>query len=126
MLTFAAPMAWAQADRLSAVLVKDVACSAPDAMAGLQRNLSTADASPIDTRAALGAIAADTLICTPIREAAEDLVNSSFSAAVGPSAAASNSIIAEALAEAERRAANMKFEVGPPPPRLTRGRNPGP
>jgi hypothetical protein len=124
-VTFAAPIAWAQSDRLSAVLVKDVACAEQDAIGGLQRNIAAAGASSVESRAALGVIAADTTICPAIREAAEDLSNAILSMAAPPSAAASSAVVADALAEAERRASNLKFEVGPPPPRLTRGRNPG-
>jgi hypothetical protein len=36
---------------------------------------------------------------------------------------ASSGAIAATLAEAERRVANLKFEVGPPPRNLTRGAN---
>lgn len=128
MLTFAAPEAFAQdGERLSAALVEDVSCGSTDALDGLNAKIAASGASSIDIQAALGAIAADTAVCSAIRDAAKGFVASATPALTGSrAAAASSAIIADALAEAERRAANMKFEVGPPPPRLTRGRNPGP
>lgn len=46
-----------------------------------------------------------------------------------PSEAAATSasaIVAATLAEADRRLANMKFVIGPPPRNMTKGRNPAP
>jgi len=130
LLTFAAPVASAQAaDGLAAKLAKDVACVAPGASAGLQANVAKAAAAPADVLAALYAIAADTAACAPVRSAATELAVSLTPAPLRPPGdpitAASNTVIANTLAEAERRASNMKFEVGPPPPRLTRGRSAG-
>lgn len=127
MLTFATPQTFAQeVERLSAVLVKDVSCGSTDALDGLNANIAASGASSPDVQIALGVIAADAAVCPAIRDAARGFVLSPPpSPAGGHAASASSAVIADALAEAERRAANMKFEVGPPPPRLTRGRNPG-
>ena len=41
-------------------------------------------------------------------------------------AASARAIVAATLAEADRRVANMKFVIGPPPRNMTKGRNPAP
>ena len=41
-----------------------------------------------------------------------------------PSALAAKHGIDQTLAEADRKAASLKFEVGPPPRNMTRGRGP--
>ena len=41
-------------------------------------------------------------------------------------AASSSAVVAASLAEADRRLANMKFVIGPPPRNMTKGRNPAP
>ena len=128
MLTLASSAASAQtADSLAAQIAKDAACNSPEARTGLQDNIAKAGAAPADILAALNAIAADAAACAPVRAAATEL-GAELAAVVAPDdsiAVASNLVVADALAEAERRATNMKFEVGPPPPRLTRGRSAG-
>ncbi len=129
-LTLASPVASAQtADGLTAQIAKDAACTSPDARTRLQDNIAKAGAAQADLLAALNAIAADAAACAPVRAAATELAIALAPAPVvapGDSiTAASNLVVADTLAEAERRASNMKFEVGPPPPRLTRGRSAG-
>lgn len=41
-------------------------------------------------------------------------------------AASASAIVAASLAEADRRLATMKFETGPPPRNMTKGRTPSP
>jgi hypothetical protein len=41
-------------------------------------------------------------------------------------AASSSALVEASLAEADRRLANMKFVIGPPPRNMTKGRNPAP
>lgn len=129
-LTLASPVASAQiADSLTAQIAKDAACTSPEARTRLQDNIAKAGAAPAELLAALNAIAADTAACAPVRAAATELaITLAPAPVVAPDdiiTAASNMVVADTLAEAERRASNMKFEVGPPPPRLTRGRSAG-
>ena len=128
-LTFATPSASAQRDNLTGKLTAGVVCTVPGAEATLRYNISKAAAAPSDIASALNAIVGDPTACGPMRDAASKLAASitlrTSADAKDRAPAASSKIIADALAEAERRAANMKFEVGPPPAKVTRGRNPG-
>jgi hypothetical protein len=50
-------------------------------------------------------------------------------APIGPdeiAAASARGVVAATLAEANRRVANLKFVIGPPPRNMTKGRNPAP
>jgi hypothetical protein len=127
-LICAAPTASAQAARLSDNLARNV-CSAIGAETTLQDNIAEAKAAPSEIIDALNVIVADTSACAPLRDAARKLAGS-LALRRSPTeqdraTAASGKIIADTLAEAERRLATMTFEVGPPPPKLTRGRDPG-
>jgi hypothetical protein len=129
-LIFATPTASAQdVGRLADTLAKDV-CAANGAETTLQDNIATVGATPSEIVDALNVIVADTSACAPLRDAARKLAGSvalrRSPTAEDRAAAASGKIVADTLAEAERRVATMKFEVGPPPPRLTRGRSPDP
>ncbi len=126
----AAPALGQGAKTLAADLRKDVPCSS-GAMSALEAAITRSEAPTADIAAALDTVAADPDACQPLHDAAIGLAISRAGPAVGDDtsddriAAASRSIVAQTLAEAERRAANLKFEVGPPPPNLTKGRNPG-
>ena len=78
--------------------------------------------------ARLNQISADGAVCQAIRDAAKDLATAYAQedpAQQDEIVKASRAIVAETLAEAERRAANLQFEVGPPPRHMTKGRNSG-
>lgn len=86
-------------------------------------------AEPGDLQLALDRISSDETFCEPIRNAASSLVADLVVAAAGEVAAddqaalaASATLIAEKLDEADRRAREQGFQVGPPPRNLTRGR----
>jgi len=136
LLAIAAPQAVGQAaGGLAAGLAKGVTCASPDASAGLLEAVAKTTAPAADILAALGAIAGDAEACEPVRNAAKELVVSltasvsavSEVAAVPEvqSAATSSPVAVEVRPEAERGVASLKFDVGPPPPNLTKGRNPG-
>jgi hypothetical protein len=136
----AAPSVAQTATALVADLRKGVPCaSASAARSAMEANIGKAAAAAADIDAALAAINADGSICSALRDAAKDLKTaraggvsasaaaSTAASAVSPDiAATSREAVAAALAEGERRAASLKFEVGPPPPNLTKGRNSGP
>jgi hypothetical protein len=130
MLVFTASQAFGQAvDGLAAQLAKGAACASPDASDGLLTAVAKTAAPAADILAALEVIAGDANACEPVRSAAKELAvslaGSVPAAAEFQTAVASIPAIAETQAEAERRAASLKFEVGPPPANLTRGRSPG-
>ena len=84
------------------------------------------DIDPVLVLDALTALAADTATCQPARTAAVALIaeRSAPSSEVNEADAA-RAVVDSTLAEAELRAASMKFEVGPPPLNLSRGRSGG-
>jgi hypothetical protein len=84
------------------------------------------DIDPVLVLDALTALAADTATCQPARAAAVALIaeRSAPSSEVNEADAA-RAVVDATLAEAELRAASMKFEVGPPPLNLSRGRSGG-
>jgi hypothetical protein len=130
MLVLTTPQAFGQAaGGLASELAKGVTCTSPDASVGLLTAVAKTTAPAADILAALGAIGNDAAACEPVRNAAKELAVSLAASvpavAEVPTAAASSAVLAEVEAEAERRAASLKFEVGPPPPNLTRGRSPG-
>lgn len=75
---------------------------------------------------ALNVLATDTATCQPLRTAAVALI-AERSAPGGEvnEADAARAVVDATLAEAELRASSMKFEVGPPPLNLSRGRSGG-
>jgi hypothetical protein len=138
----AAPSVAQTANTLVADLRKGVPCaSASAAQSAMEANIGKATAVAADIDAALTTINADGSICSALRDAANGIkaaragatasaaAPAAASAPLGVSpdiAATSREAVAAALAEGERRAASLKFEVGPPPPSLTKGRNSGP
>jgi hypothetical protein len=103
MLTFILPMAVAQDGEGSSVSqLKRTTC------------VSRTSAPTSDVHVKIDAAAGDSAICLPGRDAATALLNDPL--------AGSRAVVAEVLAEAERRAANLRFEVGAPPPRFTQDR----
>jgi len=125
-LAVTTPAASAQsAGSLAATLSKNAPCEAPDARAALQHSVEETDAAAVDVLAALSVIAADTGACAPLRDAAQEIAGALAPPAAKQIPAVASTLVADTQAEAERRASMMKFEVGPPPPRLTGGGFPG-
>jgi microcompartment protein CcmK/EutM len=116
----------------TAALVRSMSaapCETGAAEIAIRGLLSTAPASTEVQNEALRQVAADENVCAGTREAAlvislglPDTAADPDQAAVTASVAA---IVSEAYAEADRRAAQLSFEVGPPPRNITRGRASG-
>ena len=137
-----APVAGAQPPALIVKLKANVKCSERDAGKQLMRNAASSGAALDDLLAALEDISLDRNACVAIRDAASDLGLDLAHEDPAPSpeetpavvaleteadpqadlAAAAAARMQEVLAEADRRAAAMRFEVGPPPRNLTRSR----
>ena len=129
LLAAIAPALAQQAAPDAAQLASTITCVSPAEAqtaldAAITRLLQTA---PRDTAiTVLNQISADQTVCAPVRDAATGLaatvVAASAAAADQQISEASGSIVGATLAEAEHRAANLKFEVGPPPRNMTKGR----
>lgn len=120
-----APSAFAQEPDLSAVLASNVRCAA-SAKDDLGYNLQKLTLPPETIGAALNLISSDPARCAPVREAAAALA-AAYSAPPAPAPqdlvdAQTRAAVAQTLADADRRAAQLKFEVGPPPRNMTSGR----
>jgi hypothetical protein len=126
-LAVSAPHALAQDADLVGQLTANVRCITLSAKEDLEFNikkLGTPGSEAIG--AALNAVAADVQWCAPLRQAATDLAGV-YIATPSPTtedlaAAAARAMVEETLAEADAKAANMEFEVGPPPRNITKGR----
>lgn len=138
---FSAPAVQAQAAAsLGGQLTQGVRCSPDRALRDLRFRAATVKASQEEVAAALGVIADDALICDPIRAAARELAVPLVAAqATAPTTVTekpqtdnppteetdikdkARDVVERTLAEAGRRAAALKFDVGPPPPRLLPG-----
>ncbi|OYW43586.1 MAG: hypothetical protein B7Z38_00855 [Rhodobacterales bacterium 12-64-8] len=124
-----APTAHAQdAAALADVLTADVRCQDTRTITDLSANVSesggTDQAMLLE---ALTLIGADEAACIQVREAARSLA-ADLAPSVNPEAGvkiAARAVVDATLAEADRRSASMKFEVGPPPLNLSRGRKGG-
>jgi hypothetical protein len=113
----------------AAKLASGVSCaSTTEARVGLQAAISQSlSGTPGDVVVGLlNQLSADAATCRPVRDAAKELstavVDASATAASEEIAAASGAIVDATLAEADRRAASLKFKVGPPPRNMTQGR----
>src|SRR5689334_6711723 len=132
-LLLSAPAALAQTPAPADALANGVACTVPAATTGLNANVQAAIQGGQGTSDAmsqrLNQISSDGSVCQAVRDAAKDLASAyappSEAAELDEPAKASSAIFADAMAEARRRAANLKFELGPPPRHLTKGRNSG-
>jgi hypothetical protein len=122
-------------EALVASLRKGVPCQASGARPAMETNIGKATASVAEIDAALTEISANTTICSALRDAAAEIgrarAEGGTAAAASPTlpeglSPASRDAVAAALAEAERKVNNLKFEVGPPPPIAAKGRNSGP
>lgn len=123
-----APHAFAQEADLVGQLASSVRCSAAIAKEDLGFNISKLGTPNEATAAALNTIAADATRCEPLRQAAAELAPT-FILTPAPTeeelaASAARAMINEVLAEAEAKAESLKFDVGPPPRNMTKGRAP--
>lgn len=130
MLAVAAPHAFAQDADLVGQLASSVRCASPSAKSDLEYNikkLGTTGGEAIG--AALTTLAADPQRCEPLRQAATELAGVYVIAppptAQDLAAIAARATVNQSLAEAEANAANLRFEVGPPPRNMTKGRGGG-
>jgi hypothetical protein len=104
-------------------------CETGAAEIAIRGLLSTAPGAADIQNEALRQVAADENVCAGAREAALVIALGLPDADVDPDQAAVTAsvaaIVSEAYAEADRRAAQLSFEVGPPPRNITRGRASG-
>lgn len=129
-LTWQAPAAVAQDTDIVGPLTENVRCFGANAKEDLGFNikkLGNATADALGT--ALNQVANDAARCAPMREAAKELAATYV---VVPeltpeeeASASARAVVAQTLAEADRNAASLKFEVGPPPRNMTKGRGAG-
>ncbi len=124
------PTAQAQdAGELAQRLGSDVRCQETRSIGDLSANVAEQGGDdPVLLAEALALLGADEDVCDPIRAAARSLAADLAVTTVNPDAQvrdAARAAVDATLAEAERRAASLKFEVGPPPLNLARGRSGG-
>ena len=138
-----APIAAGQEPALIAKLKSNVKCLQGNAAKQLMRNAASSGAKLPVLLAALDELSIDRKVCAEIKDAASDLALDLAQTDPTPAKAAPQAeveaapaaefqpdVIAEAaaermqqvLVEADRSAASMRFEVGPPPRNLTRSR----
>jgi hypothetical protein len=129
-LAVAAPHALAQDADIIGQLTSGVRCISFSAKEDLEFNIKKLGATGGDAiSVALTAVAADPQRCEPLRQAAGELA-AAYAIVLLPSpedlaAEAVRAKVKESLAEADAKAANMTFEVGPPPRNMTKGRGEG-
>lgn len=116
----------AQEADLAGPLTNSVRCVGATTREDLEFNIKKLGAPSEAIGATLKVIAADEARCAPLRQAATELALL-YSAQPAPTAedladAAARKAVEQTLAEADRNAASLKFEVDPPPPRLTKER----
>lgn len=125
-----APVALAQDADIVGPLTENVRCFGANAREDLGFNIKKlGNATAEALGAALNQVANDAARCAPLREAAKELAATYV---VVPeltpeeqASASAREVVAQTLAEADRNAASMKFEVGPPPRNMTKGRGAG-
>lgn len=130
-LVWLAPVALAQDAAIIGVLTENVRCFGANAREDLGFNVKKLENATADALiAALDQVANDAARCAPLREAAKELAATyTVVPELTPEEVASASArerVAQTLAEADRNAASLKFEVGPPPRNMTKGRGAGP
>ena len=129
-LTWLAPATLAQDADIVGPLTENVRCFEANAREDLGFNIKQLGSAIADALgAALDQVANDAARCAPLREAAKELAATYV---VVPeltpeeqSSAFARERVAQTLAEADRHAASLKFEVGPPPRNMTKGRGAG-
>jgi hypothetical protein len=121
----AAPSAHAQDADPSAVLTAGVRCSPAYARADIETNIRKLILAPDLVLPALNLLAGVPQRCPAIRDAATELAASTTLAALtapDPAVAQGQAIVAQTLAEANNKAGQLKFDVGPPPRNMTDGK----
>jgi hypothetical protein len=107
-------------------LTEGVRCSGSNAKEDLEFNIRKLEATDEAISVALGLVANDEVWCQPMRDAANELILvypvATPAPVEDPSAITARQVIDQTLADADRKAASLKFEVGPPPRNMTRGR----
>ena len=126
-----APAAYAQEADIVGPLTDGVRCSGPSAKEDLGFNIKKlGNATAEALGAALNKVAEDAARCLPLREAARELAANYVVVPVltaeEQASASARQAVAQTLAEADRNAASLKFEVGPPPRNMTKGRGADP
>lgn len=121
-----APAAFAQDVDLVGPLTEGVRCFGSNAKEDLVFNVKKLEAADDVIGAALNAVAADEARCAPMREAARELAATyMIIPEPKPEETAVNSarsLVEKTLAEADQKAGSLKFDVGPPPRHMTKGR----
>jgi hypothetical protein len=124
-------------EALARMLSDGVSCTSGNPHDVLDERGRKSGAAPADIGAALAIISSSGEICPPVRTAASalgsDMIAQQMAAmqasqaaepadSTSGAAAAARASLASAALDAEVQAAATKFEVGPPPKNLTRGR----
>jgi len=121
-----APVVSAQDADIVGPLTEGVRCFDPGAKDDLGFNIKKLGKSDDLIAAALNRVAADQTWCEPMRAAAAELANTYIVSPVPTeeelAAEAARQVLAQTLAEADERVGALKFEAGPPPRNMTRGR----
>ena len=125
-LAGSAPLAGAQEVDIVGPLTDGVRCFGSSAKEDLEYNIKKLGTTNEVIAAGLNLVAGDTTRCGPMREAANELASVYLMAIPAdvedPAAILAGRVVEQTLAEADRNAANLKFEVGPPPRNMTKGR----
>lgn len=121
-----APVVSAQEVDIVGPLTENVRCFGANAKEDLGFNIKKLGMPDDVTGAALNRVAADATRCAPMREAATELA-AAYIVPPQPTqeelaAEAARQALARTLAEARQRVVALKFETGPPPRNMTRGR----
>lgn len=125
-----APSAFAQEADIVGPLTEGVRCFGSNAKEDLEYNLKKLETTNEAIGAALHTVANDAARCAPLREAAAELAGTyvvhPVLSAEDVAEASARKVVEQTLAEADRNAASLEFEVGPPPRKMTAGRGAGP
>lgn len=121
-----APLVSGQETDIVGPLTENVRCFGANAKEDLGYNIKKLGMPNDVIGAALNRVAADETRCAPMREAATELAGALI--VVPPpteeelAVQSSRQVVAQTLAEADRRVGTLKFEAGPPPRNMTRDR----
>ena len=124
-LAGSAPFAGAQEIDIVGPLTDGVRCFGSNAKEDLEYNIKKLGMTNDAIADGLDLVAGDATRCGPVREAANELASVYLMATppdVQDPGAVAGQVVEQTLAEADRNAANLKFEVGPPPRNMTKGR----
>lgn len=120
-----APVVSAQEVDIVGPLTGGVRCFGANAKDDLGYNIKKLEMPDAAIGAALNRVAADPALCEPMRTAAAELAGTYIptppSTDEDMAAEISKRTLAQTLAEANKRAGALRFEVGPPPRNMTIG-----